>query len=151
MTMRDIPRAEWDGFFDTFTRQHRRKPVTVAKSDVRDGLRIAERATPLLDLTHDEASHRISITVEEPPSGEVTHTVVEPESVAVEEPAEADEDPQVVVHLTGGGQHFVVRLSNESRCTRSVETSTSGERPAPSGLSPTPSGVSRRRERAPPR
>jgi hypothetical protein len=113
MTMRDIPRAEWDGFFDTFTHQHRRKPVTVAKSDVRDGLRIAERATPLLDLTHDKASHRISITVEEPPSGKVTHTVVEPESVAVEEPAEADEDPQVVVHLTGGGQHFVVRLERE--------------------------------------
>jgi hypothetical protein len=42
MTMRDIPRAEWDGFFDTFTRQHRRKPMTVAKSDGRDGLRIAE-------------------------------------------------------------------------------------------------------------
>jgi hypothetical protein len=29
--------------------------------------------------------------LEEPPSGEVTHTAVEPEGVAVEEPAEADE------------------------------------------------------------
>lgn len=114
MTMRDIPRAAWNAFLDTFTREHRSKPVTVAKSDVRDRLRIAERATPLLNLTHDRAAHRISITVEEPPSGEVTHTVVEPESVAVEEPGEADEDPQVAVHLTGGGQHFVVRLERES-------------------------------------
>src|SRR5918994_2753935 len=109
MTMRDIPRAEWDTFLDAFTREHRSKPVTVAKSDVRDGLRIAERATPLLDLTHDRAAHRISITVEEPPSGEVTHTVVEPESVAIEESGGAGEDPQVAVHVTGGGQHFVVR------------------------------------------
>ena len=113
MTMRDIPRAEWDTFLDAFTHEHRTKPVTVAKSDVRDGLRIAERATPLLELTHDRAAHRISITVEEPPSGEVTHTVVEPERVAVEEPAETDVDPEVAVHLMGGGQHFVVRLERE--------------------------------------
>jgi hypothetical protein len=109
MTLNDIPRAEWDGFLDLFTREHRSKPVTVAKSDVQDGLRIAERATPLLDLSLDRAAHRISITVQEPPSGEVTHTIVEPESIAVEQPDEADEDPQVVVHLMGGGQHFIVR------------------------------------------
>jgi hypothetical protein len=113
MTMRDIPRAEWDTFLDSFAREHRSQPVTVAKSDVRDGLRIAERATPLLDLTHDRAAHRISITVGEPPLGEVTHTVVEPDSVALEEPAETDRDPQVVMHLTGGGQHWVLRLERE--------------------------------------
>lgn len=45
MVMRDIPRAEWGTFLDGFARQHRDKPVTVAKSDVRDSLRIAERAT----------------------------------------------------------------------------------------------------------
>jgi hypothetical protein len=110
MLMRDIPRADWDTFLDRFTREHRNRPVTVAKSDLRDGLRIAERATPLLDLTHDRGAHRISITVEEPPSGEVTHSIVEPETVSVEEPGEADEDPQLAVHLTGGGQHFVVRV-----------------------------------------
>jgi hypothetical protein len=43
----------------------------------------------------------------------VTHTIVEPDSVAVEEAAEADEDQQVAVHLTGGGQHLVVRLEPE--------------------------------------
>jgi hypothetical protein len=53
------------------------------------------------------------ITVAEPPSGEVTHTVVEPDTVAVEEPVEAGDDPQVAVHLTGGGQHLVVRLERE--------------------------------------
>jgi hypothetical protein len=113
MVMRDIPRAEWGAFLDRFTREHRSKPVTVAKSDVRDGLRIAERATPLLGMTHDRAAHRISITVVEPPSGEVTHTVIEPDTVAVEEPLEAGEDPEVAVHLTGGGQHLVVRLERE--------------------------------------
>ncbi len=113
MLMREIPRAEWDMFLDGFARQHRHKSVSVAKSDVRDGLRIAERAVPLLDVVHDRAEHRISITVGEPPSGEVTHTVLEPESIAVEEPAGADEDPEVAVHLMGGGQHWVVRLERE--------------------------------------
>jgi hypothetical protein len=51
-------------FLERFTREHRSKPVTVAKTDVRDGLRIAERATPLLDLAHDRAAHRISITTD---------------------------------------------------------------------------------------
>src|ERR671925_1807051 len=106
MTMHDIPRAEWDTFLDSFAREHRSQPVTVAKSDVRDGLLIAERATPLLDLTHDRAAHRISITVGEPPSGEVTHTVVEPDSVTIEEPDDADRDAQPAVHVTGGGQHL---------------------------------------------
>jgi Family of unknown function (DUF5335) len=114
MTMRDIPRAEWDSVLDRFTREHRNKPVTVAKSDVRDGLRIAELATPLLGLAHDRASDRISITVGEPPSGEVTHTIVEPDGVAVEEPAEADEDQREALHLIGGGQHFVVQPERES-------------------------------------
>ena len=51
MLMRDIPRSEWDTFLDRFTREHRNRPVTVAKSDLRDGLRIAERAT------HAAAAH----------------------------------------------------------------------------------------------
>jgi hypothetical protein len=114
MTMRDIPRAEWDAVLDKFVREHRNKPVTVAKSDVRDGLRIAERATPLLGLGHDRASDRISITVSEPPSGEVTHTIVEPDGVAVEEPVDAGEDQREALHVTGGGQHFVVQPERES-------------------------------------
>jgi hypothetical protein len=33
--------------------------------------------------------------------------------IAIEEPAEADQDTQVAVHLTGGGQQWVVRLERE--------------------------------------
>ena len=33
--------------------------------------------------------------------------------LAVEEPADADEDSQIAVLLTGGEQHFVVRLERE--------------------------------------
>ena len=113
MVMRQIPRAEWETFLDAFTREHRSRLVTVAKTDVRDGLRIAERATPLLGVAHDRAAHRISITVVDPPSGEVTHTIAEPESVAVEEPAKTDENSQLTVHLTGGGQHLVLSLERE--------------------------------------
>jgi len=114
MAMRDIPRAQWGAVLDGFTSQYRNEPVTVAKSDLRNGLRIAERATPLVAITHNRASARISVTVEEPPAGEVTHTVIEPDAVAIEEPAEADEDPQIAVHLTGGGQHLVVRIERQA-------------------------------------
>jgi hypothetical protein len=110
MMMRDIPRDEWGTFLDGFTREHRNEPVTVAKTDVRDGLLIAERAVPLIAIRDERDAHRIAITVGEPPAGEVTHAVVQPEGVSVEAPAEADEDPEVAVHLRGGGQHFVVRL-----------------------------------------
>ena len=112
MVMRNIPREEWETFFDRFTRENRHKPVSVAKTDLQDGLRIAERITPLLRVNHDAAAHRISITIGEP-SGEVTHTVVDPDSVAIEEPGETDEEPQTAVHLTGGGQHLVVRLERQ--------------------------------------
>lgn len=113
MVMRDIPRAEWETFLDRFTREHRSKPVTVAKTDDGDGLLIAERATPLLEVAHDRAAHRISITVVDPPAGEVTHTVPDPDGVAIAEPTRADEDPQVAVHLTGGGQHLVLTLERQ--------------------------------------
>jgi len=114
MLMRDIPRTEWQAFLDGFTRQHRHEPVTVAKSDMRDGLRVAERAAPLMAVTHDRAAHRISVTVGDQPSGEVTHTVLDPESVAVEESGEVNENPELAVHLTGGGQHLIVRLERPS-------------------------------------
>jgi hypothetical protein len=114
MVLRDIPREEWDTFLDRFSRQHRNEPVTVAKSDMRDGLQIAERAVPLLAITHSRTAQRISITVGEAPSGEVTHTVLQPDGVAIEEPAEADENPQAAVHLMGGGQHLIVRLESQS-------------------------------------
>lgn len=112
MVLRDIPREEWDNFLDRFSRQHRNEPVTVAKSDIRDGLQIAERAVPLMAITHNRATQRISITLGDTPSGEVTHTVTEPDGVAIDEPVEADEDPHVAVHLMGGGQHLVVRLDS---------------------------------------
>lgn len=60
MVMRDIPRDEWNVFLEEFSRQHRDEPVTVAKSDMREGLRFAERATPLMGISHD--GERISIT-----------------------------------------------------------------------------------------
>lgn len=113
MLMRDIPREEWDTFLNTFNRQHQDEPVTLEKSDMRDGLRLAARSAPLVAITHDRAAQLISITVAESPSGQVTHTVTQPEAIAIEEPAEADEDPHVSVHLMGGGQHFVMRLSNQ--------------------------------------
>jgi hypothetical protein len=110
MVSRDVPHSEWDEVLDRFNREHRDEPVSVAKSDLRDGLRFAERATPLMEIAHHHAPERISVTIRETPFGEVTHTILDPDAVAVEEPAEADEDPQVSLHVTGPGEHLIVRV-----------------------------------------
>jgi hypothetical protein len=110
MATRDVPRDEWDRFLDGFNREHRDQSVSVAKSDMRDGLRFAERATPLMEIAHHRAPERISVTVRETPFGDVTHTIREPEALTVEEPTESDEDPRVSIHVTGPGEHLVVRV-----------------------------------------
>jgi hypothetical protein len=112
MVLREVPREEWDTVLETFSRQHRDEPVTLEKSDIRDGLRVAARAAPLKSVTHDRVTAQIAITLGETPSGEVTHTVTQPDGVAVEEPSEANEDPRIAVHVTGGGQHVVVRVAH---------------------------------------
>ena len=114
MASRDVPRHEWDGFLDGFNREHRDEPVSVAKSDMRDGLRFAERVTPLMEVAHHHAPERISVTVRETPFGEVTHTILDPDAVAIEEPAEADEDPRVSLHVTGPGEHLIVRVDRSA-------------------------------------
>lgn len=39
MLMREIPPEDWDAFLTTFNRQHQNEPVTLEKSDIRDGHR----------------------------------------------------------------------------------------------------------------
>jgi hypothetical protein len=119
MGLRDIPREEWDTFLHSFIREHRNELVTLEKSDLRDGLKVAARAAPLMTVMHDRGAHRLSVTVGEAPSGEITHTVTEPDGIAIEEPAEADEDPHVAVHFTGGGQHLVLRSAPSGRTSDS--------------------------------
>ena len=106
---------------DGFSRQHREAPVSVAKSDLRDGLRLAERATPLVGISHDRAGERISITVEESPFGEVTHTIRHPDNVAIEESAEADEDPRVAATKIPACAPSCTSLSTASRIVPPVE------------------------------
>lgn len=110
MWTRDIPREEWNAFLDSFTRQHWCEPVTLERSATADRARVEARAAPLIRVAHEPGAQRLAVTVRESPSDEVTHTVPEPEGVAIEEPAEADEDPQFALHLMGGGQRLVVRF-----------------------------------------
>jgi hypothetical protein len=66
-------------------------------------------------ITHDREAQHISVTVGEILSGEVTHTVTQPDGIAIKEPAEADADARLAVHLMGGVQHLVVRLVSAVR------------------------------------
>jgi hypothetical protein len=110
MMSRDVPRDEWDRFLDRFNREHHDEPVSIAKSDIQDGLRFAERTTPLMAIAHHHDPERISVTVRETPFGDVTHTIRDPHALAVEEPAEVDEDPRVSLHVTGPGEYLIVRV-----------------------------------------
>jgi hypothetical protein len=110
MASRDVPRDEWDRFLDRFNAEHRDDPVTVARSDAQDGLRFAERAAPLMEIVHHQDPERVSVTVRETPFGDVTHTIRQPNALAVEEPAEADDDPRVALHVAAPGEYLIVRV-----------------------------------------
>ena len=110
MVSQDIPRDEWDRCLDRFNREHHNEPVSVAKSDIQDGLRFAERTTPLMEIAHHQDPERISVTVRETPSSEVTHTIRDPHALTIDEPADADEDPRALLHVIGPGEHLIVRV-----------------------------------------
>ena len=110
MVSREVPRDDWDRFLDRFNREHRNEPVSVAKSDMQDGLRFAERTTPLMDIGRHQDPERISVTVRETPFSDVTHTIRGPAALPVNEPAEADEDLRVSLHVTGPGEYLIVRV-----------------------------------------
>ena len=102
MPTRDIPRAEWAAFLDTFSRQHERWLVSVEVLTSGLGAHREVRDKPLTGISEDRKSGdpaRISISAGERPEDHVTHVISRPSRVALE--------------LTAEGAHKGLRIESE--------------------------------------
>jgi hypothetical protein len=91
MSTQEIPRDEWTSFFDTFSRQHEERLVTVEvlASDI--GAQTEARELPLAGITatlKGSEPDSISIIVGDALEGRLTHTITGPMRVWLERTAE---------------------------------------------------------------
>jgi hypothetical protein len=81
---RTIPRDDWRGELDSFSRQHEGWIVSVAVADADGVVRTEARDLPLQGVSADSpASSRVDIMIGEHPRSHITH-VVDPVDVAID-------------------------------------------------------------------
>jgi hypothetical protein len=81
---RNIPRDEWRGELDSFSRQHEGWIVSVAVAAADGTVRTEARDLPLQGVSADSpANRRVDIMIGEHPKNHVTH-VVDPVDVAID-------------------------------------------------------------------
>src|SRR3954462_1851285 len=86
--MREIPREEWTGFMDSFSRQHEGWLVTVEVLGREIGAQVEAEGKPLEGITaelKDGSEDLISITVGVTPKERVTHNITGPTHVRIEQ------------------------------------------------------------------
>ena len=102
--MREIPRAEWAEFLDTFSRQHEGWLVNVEVLSAEVGAQVEAEEKPLEGITAElrgGGGDSISITVGRTPAGRVTHNIQAPTHVRVEQ-AESGADMALQIESSGG-------------------------------------------------
>lgn len=85
MPTREIARDEWREFFDAFTRQHDLWIVTVEVSGADIGAQVEGESLRLRGVAADAGESSISIMLETPGGGHLTHTVVDPTHLWIEQ------------------------------------------------------------------
>jgi hypothetical protein len=103
MPTRDIARAEWAAFLDTFSRQHEGWLTTIEVVTSGLGVHREVRDKPLTGVTEDRKrgdAASITVSAGERPEDHVTHVIERPSRVAME--------------LTGEGAHKGLRIESES-------------------------------------
>jgi hypothetical protein len=91
MTTQEIPRAEWQAFFDTFSRQHEGWLATLEVLGKEIGAQQEARDLPLEGITatsKDTVPETIAISLANTPEDHVTHTIIEPTRVWLEQTSE---------------------------------------------------------------
>lgn len=92
MTVREVPRQEWNAFFDQFSRIHANEPVDVeVRGDQGEGT--IARDMPLQGITAgaDPGTKTIEIIVGQPKNEDlVSHTIATPVHVRIDESADQD-------------------------------------------------------------
>ena len=85
MRTRQVPRAEWEKFFDAFTRRHEGWLATVRVIDQRLGAQVEARDLPLEGIVPGrKRGASLSILLGKRPDANVEHAVERPEQVWVE-------------------------------------------------------------------
>ena len=102
--MREIPRDEWVEYLDAFSRQHEDWLVTVEVLGAEVGAQVEAQALPLRGVTAElkgggDAS--ITIIVGGKEAGRVTHTVIRPAHVRIEQ-AESGADMTLQIEAEDG-------------------------------------------------
>ena len=82
----EITRAEWPAFFDSFSRQHEGWIVRVEVTGPDGQVRTEARNLPLQGVSADSPQNdRVAIMIGERPDAHVTHEVVKPVAVEIEQ------------------------------------------------------------------
>jgi len=103
MPTRDIARAEWAAFLDTFSRQHEGWLTTIEVVTSGLGVHREVRNKPLTGVTEDRKrgdAASITVSAGERPEDHVTHVIERPSRVAME--------------LTKQGAHKGLRIESEN-------------------------------------
>jgi Family of unknown function (DUF5335) len=86
--MREIPRDEWVGFLDSFSRQHEGWLVTVEVLALGIGAQVEAQELPLQGITAELKGgdeDTISVILGREPAGHVTHSIPAPTHVRIEQ------------------------------------------------------------------
>src|SRR5574338_1709802 len=88
MQTREIPKTEWTGFFDSFSRKHEGWLVNVEIFGPEIGAQVEQRQMALEGITDewDEVEgNTIMIMTDAKPEGHMTHSVTHPTTVSLEQ------------------------------------------------------------------
>jgi hypothetical protein len=93
MPIREIPRAEWRSFFDSFNRAHTGWLCTLEVDAPAMATEIAARWLPFagVDLDRDASGLRVELLVGDQPDAHMSHTLERPTGVWIEENLEGAE------------------------------------------------------------
>jgi hypothetical protein len=104
MPTKEIPREEWNNFFDTFSRQHEGWLATleVFSPDVGAQEEVHELALEGISIASgDDGAETIAISLGKTPEDHITHTIAKPEHVWLEQ--------------TSGGANAALEIESENQ------------------------------------
>ena len=88
MQTKEIPKNEWPGFFDSFSRKHQGWLVSVEIFGSEIGAQVEQRHMVLEGITNERdevAGNTVIIMTEAKPEGHITHSIIDPTAVSVEQ------------------------------------------------------------------
>lgn len=104
MTALEIPRHEWEGFFDSFSRRHEGWLVTIEVFDEEAGAKVEARELPLQGVSAETGGGRegvISISAGYGAGAHVTHRVYAPVRVRLDHNPEGAEEALEIAAASG--------------------------------------------------